>query len=39
MSLAAPRLSPEELTALRPLQRQFPTLDAVLAEIARARLN
>jgi fructose-1,6-bisphosphatase-3 len=35
MNLSAPRLSPEELTALRPLQRQFPTLDAVLAEIAR----
>jgi len=29
------RLSPDELTALRPLQHQFPTLDAVLAEIAR----
>ncbi len=27
--------TPEELTALRPLQRQFPTLDAALAEIAR----
>ncbi len=29
------RLTDAELTALRPLQRQFPTLDAVLAEIAR----
>src|SRR5262245_30692367 len=29
------RLSLEELTALRPLQRQLPNLDTVLAEIAR----
>ncbi len=29
------RVSDEELTALRPLQRQFPTLDAALAELAR----
>jgi fructose-1,6-bisphosphatase-3 len=29
------RLTDAELTALRPLQRQFPTLDAVLAEVAR----
>jgi fructose-1,6-bisphosphatase-3 len=29
------RFSDEELTALRPWQRQFPTLDAALAEIAR----
>src|SRR5438874_11620061 len=29
------RLTDAELTALRPLQRQYPTLDAVLAEIAR----
>jgi fructose-1,6-bisphosphatase-3 len=35
MNLSSPRLSPEELTALVPLCRQFPTLDAVLAEIAR----
>src|SRR2546425_44785 len=31
----APTLSDETLTALRPLQRQFPTLDAALAEISR----
>src|SRR5215510_8751256 len=37
MTAQAPdRLSPEqELTFLRPLARQFPTLDAALAEIAR----
>ena len=35
MTPFAPRLSSEELTALLPLKRQFPTLDAVLAEIAR----
>ena len=35
MSQSAPRLSPEELTALMPLRRQFPTLDSVLSEIAR----
>ncbi len=29
------RCSAEELTALRPLQRQYPSLDAALAEIAR----
>ncbi len=29
------RFTDEELTALRPLQRQFPTLDAALGEIAR----
>jgi len=29
------RVSDEELTALRPLQRQFPTIDAALAELAR----
>src|SRR2546423_13251011 len=34
--VAAPaRFDIEELTALRPLQRQYPTLDAALAEIAR----
>src|SRR3954470_14939988 len=33
--MTAPRLSAEELTALRPLQRQYPSLDAVLAEVAR----
>src|SRR6266498_3716664 len=33
---ALDRLSPEqELTVLRPLARQFPTLDAALAEVAR----
>ncbi len=30
-----PPLSDDTLTALRPLQRQFPTLDAALAEISR----
>jgi fructose-1,6-bisphosphatase-3 len=33
--MTATRLSAEELTALRPLQRQFPSLDAVIAELAR----
>src|SRR5258707_14779859 len=32
---AGERLSDADLTALRPLQRQYPTLDAALAEIAR----
>jgi fructose-1,6-bisphosphatase III len=32
---AALTLSAETLTALRPLQRQFPTLDSALAELAR----
>jgi fructose-1,6-bisphosphatase-3 len=31
----ASRVSDEELTALRPLQRQFPNLDSALAELAR----
>jgi len=37
MAQAAPfaRCTPEELTALRPLRRQFPTLDVAIAEIAR----
>src|SRR5438552_2287976 len=30
-----PRFTDEELTALRPLQRQFPNLDATVSEIAR----
>jgi fructose-1,6-bisphosphatase III len=30
-----PRLTADELVALRPLQREFPGLDAVVAEIAR----
>src|SRR5262249_4566370 len=34
-SACAPPLSEEMLTALRPFQRQFPTLDAALGEIAR----
>lgn len=29
------RFSPEELTALRPLQREFPTLDAAVGQLAR----
>jgi fructose-1,6-bisphosphatase-3 len=33
--MTATRLSAEELTALRPLQRQYPSLDAVIAELAR----
>lgn len=35
MSPAVPTLSDEMLTALRPWQRQFPTLDSALSEIAR----
>jgi fructose-1,6-bisphosphatase III len=31
----ATRFSPDELTALRPLQRQFSTLDAAVAQLAR----
>jgi fructose-1,6-bisphosphatase III len=31
----SPRLTADELTALRPLQREFPSLDAVVAESAR----
>jgi fructose-1,6-bisphosphatase-3 len=32
---SVPRFSPEELTALRPLRRQFPTLDAAICQLAR----
>src|SRR5262245_45127463 len=32
---SSPPLTEEMLTALRPLQRQFPTLDSALAEISR----
>lgn len=35
LNSSTPRFQPEELTALRPLQRQFPSLDAATAEIAR----
>jgi fructose-1,6-bisphosphatase-3 len=35
MIVELPPLNEEMLTALRPLQRQFPTLDSALAEIAR----
>jgi fructose-1,6-bisphosphatase-3 len=34
-SSPASRFSPEELTALRPLQRQFPSVDAAIGQLAR----